>query len=73
MWSLLPQIVACYEEFGVDYMEHIEVPVLNFISRGSEVLLSNPDYLKLVRSSFTHGIQLLACLYLCEEAFTTMR
>lgn len=50
MWSLLPQIVDCYEEFGVDRMEDMEVPLQNYISRGSDVLISSqePNYLSMV-------------------------
>lgn len=54
MWSLLPQIVACYEEFGVDQMEYMEVPVQNYISRGADVLVTSqePNYLNMVEALF---------------------
>jgi hypothetical protein len=52
MWSLLPQVVACYDEFAIDYMEQMEVPLQNYICRGTEVLLTSqePNYLGLVSS-----------------------
>jgi hypothetical protein len=52
LWSLLPQVVACYDEFAIDYMEQMEVPLQNYICRGTEVLLTSqePNYLGLVSS-----------------------
>eukprot|EP00884_Botryococcus_braunii_P004058 jgi/Botrbrau1/13653/Bobra.0292s0003.1 len=58
MWSLLPQIVSCYEEFGVDFMESIEIPVQNYIARGTAVFLTSqePNYLNMVNHLVKLGV-----------------
>jgi hypothetical protein len=48
MWSLWPQLIACFHEWAVDYLENLIVPLDNFISRGTPHFLAgtSPNYLQ---------------------------
>ena len=48
MWSLWPQLIACFHEWAVDYLENLLVPLDNFISRGTPHFLAgtSPNYLQ---------------------------
>ena len=47
MWSLWPLLHTAYNEWAMDYLDNILVPLDNFISKGTEVFLAckSPDYL----------------------------
>lgn len=55
MWSLWPQLIACFHEWAIDYFENLLVPLDNFISRGTPHFLAgtSPNYLQqvMMRSS----------------------
>ena len=52
MWDLWPLLVSSYHTWAEDYLEHILVPLENYISRGTAVFLAgqNPNYLQQVRA-----------------------
>ncbi|DBB04276.1 hypothetical protein WJX77_005934 [Trebouxia sp. C0004] len=47
MWSLWPLLHSAYNDWAMDYLDNILVPLDNFISKGTEVFLAckSPDYL----------------------------
>lgn len=47
MWSLWPLLHNAYNDWAMDYLDNILVPLDNFISKGTEVFLAckSPDYL----------------------------
>lgn len=55
MWSLWPLLHTAYNDWAIDYLDNILVPLDNFISKGTEVFLTckNPDYLAQVVISTT--------------------
>ncbi|KAF2076708.1 hypothetical protein CYY_001965 [Polysphondylium violaceum] len=44
IWSLFPQIMAVFDECGCDLISAFVNPLDNYISYGTEFLLSNPQY-----------------------------
>ena len=42
MWELWPQLCECYDSWACDYLEHIMVPLENYVSRGTEAFLAGP-------------------------------
>ena len=55
MWSLWPLLHTAYNDWAMDYLDNILVPLDNFISKGTEVFLAckNPDYLAQVTVTLT--------------------
>ena len=55
MWELWPLLVSSYHSWAEDYLEHILVPLENYISRSAPVFLAgqNPNYLQQVRPHHT--------------------
>ena len=49
MWELWPQLIESYDSWACDYLEHILVPLENYISHGTETFLAGPQ-LQQVRS-----------------------
>ena len=51
MWSLWPQLIACFHEWALDYFENLLVTLDNFISRGTAHFLAgtSPNYLQQAR------------------------
>ena len=47
MWSLWPLLYKAFNEWAMEYLDNILVPLNNFISKGTEVFLAckSPDYL----------------------------
>lgn len=47
MWSLWPLLHSAYNDWAMEYLDNILVPLDNFISKGTDVFLAckSPDYL----------------------------
>ena len=58
MWSLWPLLYKAFNEWAMEYLDNILVPLNNFISKGTEVFLAckSPDYLAQVRSCRPHNL-----------------
>jgi len=49
MWTLFPKMYQAFEEWAIDYIGNILVPMDNFISRSTEVFLTpGTPYLEMV-------------------------
>ena len=50
MWSLWPQIIQCFYEWAVDYLDHISGALENYVCKGTQHFLAgqNPSYLQQV-------------------------
>ena len=57
MWDLWPLLVNSYHTWAEDYLEHILVPLENYICRGTAVFLAgqNPSYLQQVHCCAPHA------------------
>ena len=56
MWSLWPQIIQCFYEWAVDYLDHISGALENYVCKGTQHFLAgqNPSYLQQVPASDAH-------------------
>jgi hypothetical protein len=52
MWQLFPLLYKAFDGWATDWMDQIIIPLDNYISRGNDVFLSNPDYLKMVLAMY---------------------
>ncbi|CAL5220954.1 g3058 [Coccomyxa viridis] len=61
MWSLWPQIIQCFYEWAVDYLDHISGALENYVCKGTQHFLAgqNPSYLQQLNE-------------MVEKALTTM-
>ena len=52
MWSLWPQIIQCFYEWAVDYLDHISGALENYVCKGTDHFLAaqNPSHLQQVPS-----------------------
>ncbi|EGC38931.1 hypothetical protein DICPUDRAFT_75469 [Dictyostelium purpureum] len=48
VWSLYPQIMGLFEEFACDFISSYVNPIDNFISYGTEVFFSTPQYIEAI-------------------------
>lgn len=48
LWSLFPTLAQSFFDWAVDYLQDINMPLDNYISRGTEGFLANPQYVETV-------------------------
>ena len=67
MWSLWPQIIQCFYEWAVDYLDHISGALENFVCRGNEHFLAgqNPSYLQQVLAQDACVGHCVTCIPAC--------
>jgi len=52
LWQVFPLLYKAFLEWASDWMDQMIIPLDNYISRGNDVFLSNPDYLKMILSMY---------------------
>lgn len=53
MWTLYPLMLQCVNEWAIDYLENVLLPLDNFISKGGEVFVTcqEPNYLAMTNQT----------------------